>query len=264
MNAIRLAIGTFTIVPAGLPSRVDRATARTAMLLAPAVGLLLGITAAAVMWGVRAVNDAAYADLLGAALAVGALAYLTRALHLDGLADTVDALGSGKHGEEAVAIARRGDVGAFGVSALVLVLVIDVAALASASASAKATSAVILAVATGRLAAVWACTPGVPAARPEGLGALVAGTVPRPAAALWALALLGLALGLGLAAGGRSALSLLVLPASVLAGLLVGLLVVRRSVRRLGGITGDVLGAAIEAGTAATLTAAALGATFGS
>ena len=174
MNAIRLAIGTFTIVPAGLPSRADRATARTAMLLAPAVGLLLGITAAAVMWGVRAVNDAAYADLLGAALAVGALAYLTRALHLDGLADTVDALGSGKHGEEAVAIARRGDVGAFGVSALVLVLVIDVAALASASASAKATSAVILAVATGRLAAVWACTPGVPAARADILPAALA------------------------------------------------------------------------------------------
>ncbi|WP_306291600.1 adenosylcobinamide-GDP ribazoletransferase [Microbispora sp. GKU 823] len=38
------------------------------------------------------------------------------------------------------------------------------------------------AAATGRLAVTWACREGVPAARPTGLGALVAGTVRRGSA----------------------------------------------------------------------------------
>ncbi|MFM9136206.1 MAG: adenosylcobinamide-GDP ribazoletransferase [bacterium] len=264
MNALRLAVGTFTIFPTRpVPTPIDRATARGAMLLAPAIGLLLGALAAAVLQGVRWIGASAYDDLLGAALAVAVLAYLTRALHLDGLADTADALGSGKDADAALAIARRGDVGAFGVAALVLTLLVEVAAIAAAGAAGQGTVALVIGVAPGRLAAAWGCAHGLPAARPDGLGALVAGTVPRVGAALWTLALVGLAFALSLASGLPAARAALVSGLAVVGGLLCALLLVRRCVRRLGGITGDVLGAATESATALAFVIIALGATVG-
>ena len=264
MNALRLAIGTFTILPAGSPPpHVDRTTARRAMLLAPAIGLLLGAIAAVVLQAVLWTANSSYAGLLGAAIAIIALAYLTRAIHLDGLADTVDALGSGKDRDGALAIARRGDVGAFGVVAVVLVIVVDIAAVATAAEAGQGTTCLIIGIATGRLAAACACARGIPAARPDGLGVLVAGTVPRVGAVLWTVVLMGLAFGLcwasGLPAARAAAVAILAVPAALLAALLL----VRRCVHRLGGITGDVLGAATEVATAFAFVLTALGATVG-
>lgn len=264
MNALRLAIGTFTILPAGkAPPHVDRTTARGAMLLAPAIGLLLGALAAVILQLVLWAADSSYAALLGAAIAIIALAYLTRAIHLDGLADTVDALGSGRDRDGALAIARRGDVGAFGVVAVVLVIVVDIAAIAMASDAGQGTACLVIGVATGRLAAAWACGRGIPAARPDGLGAVVAGTVPRIGALLWTFVLMGLAFALcsasGLPAPRAAAVALLAVPAA----LLIALLLVRRCVRRLGGVTGDVLGAATEVATTIAFVMTALGATVG-
>lgn len=45
--------------------------------------------------------------------------WITRALHWDGLADLFDALGSGKHGEDFVAVMKDSRVGVFGVVAVV-------------------------------------------------------------------------------------------------------------------------------------------------
>ncbi|NEC49139.1 adenosylcobinamide-GDP ribazoletransferase, partial [Actinospica acidiphila] len=59
-------------------------------------------------------------------------AALTRGLHLDGLADTADGLGSGRPAEDALRIMKQSDVGPFGVLTLVLVLLVQVAALAQA------------------------------------------------------------------------------------------------------------------------------------
>ena len=60
--------------------------------------------------------------LLAGLVVVAVLALGTRALHLDGLADTVDGLGSGRDRERSLEIMRRGDVGPMGVIALLLVL----------------------------------------------------------------------------------------------------------------------------------------------
>jgi adenosylcobinamide-GDP ribazoletransferase len=219
------------------------------MLLAPLVGLLLALAV-----GVPAqvlVNLTPVGGLLGAALAIAALAWLTRALHLDGLADTADALGSGRPAQDALAIARRSDIGPFGVVVLILVLLVQVTALADLLDTGAGAGSLVVAVVTGRLALTLACLRGIPAARPDGLGAVVAGSVPRAGGLAVALAWLAIAvasvgrehgLGAGLATGG-----------AVIGGLLAAAVIVRIARRRLGGITGDVLGATAEITTATVL-----------
>lgn len=265
-DGLRLAVGTLTIVRVPPPHVVDARTARTAMLLAPALGLALGALGAVVLVVTRFVAgppeslartaagapQVLAADLLGSVLAIATLALLTRGLHLDGLADTADGLGSGRRGAPALDVMRRSDIGPMGVLSLVLVLAVQVAALTVAVTAHHGTTAIVVAVATGRLALVWATTRGVPAARPDGLGAAVAGTVPRWAAAAWTLVLAGVALALAGLDDDRTLALLVLAPVAVIAGAAVAALLVRRAVRRFGGITGDVLGASVEA---ATLTA---------
>ncbi len=245
-DGARLAVGLLTVAPVG-HVRSDRRTARAALLLAPIVGLALG----SIAWAVGAVVDATGGGpVLAAVVAVATLAVATRALHLDGLADLADGLGSGRPADEALAIMRRSDAGPFGVVTLVLVLLAQVAALAQAWEVGLAAPALLVGCGTGRLALLWSCRPSVPAARPDGLGALVAGVVPVPAAALLtATAVLGAA-ALGWSVGSRQGLACAV---AVLVGLVAGALLLRRAVRRLGGVTGDVLGAVVEVATTAAV-----------
>jgi len=112
---------------------------------------------------------------------------------------------------------------------------------------------------TGRLALTWGSVRGVPAARPDGLGAAVAGTVPRPAAAAVTLVVLGAALAAAALLDDDGSLrSGLLLAASSLGGLTVGLLTTRAATRSLGGVTGDTLGAASELATTTVLVLAAV------
>ncbi|ASU86175.1 adenosylcobinamide-GDP ribazoletransferase [Nocardiopsis gilva YIM 90087] len=247
-----MALGTLTVIPVRV-ERVDRAVAGWAMALAP----LAGVVIAAVAAGVLVLAGAAgLSPLLSAALAVGVLALLTRGLHLDGLADLADGLGSARPADGALDIMKRSDIGPFGVITLVLVLVIQVLALGRLAEAAPAAGAagLLTAVAAGRLAITWACTPRVPAARPEGLGAMVAGTVPWWAAALGTAVVPLLAL-LGWSEGGAFVLGCVL---AVPVGLAVALGLLGHARRRLGGITGDVLGALSETATTAALLVAVI------
>jgi adenosylcobinamide-GDP ribazoletransferase len=221
------------------------------MVLAPVVGLVLAVPAAAV----AGVAQRAGADLLAAVLAVAVLALLTRGLHLDGLVDTVDGLASYRPREQALAVMRSPEVGPLGLAALVLVLLTQVAALHACLADGRGAAAVVTAVVAGRLAVSLACTRGVPAASPTGLGATVAGTVGPAAAAVLLPAVLLAAVVPGLVDQDVPAW---LGPAAVAAALAAAGLVLRHAVRRLGGVSGDVLGCLLEAATAAALVAFAL------
>ena len=145
---------------------------------------------------------------------------------------------------------------------LILSLLIQVAALSQAESSGpgRGAAALIAAVVTGRLALTWACRRGVPSARPDGLGALVAGTVSPAVPVLITVAAVA-------AAAAAVAVSTTLasqplgwtLPLAVVAGLAAALVVQRHAVRRLGGITGDVLGALAEVAATVTLVVAAMG-----
>jgi adenosylcobinamide-GDP ribazoletransferase len=244
---LRLAVTLLTVIPLPGRSRLrpapSRPAAAAAMYWAPAVGLLAGAVCAVILW--LAYRFGHTGPLLAAALAVGTAALLTRALHLDGLADFADGLGSGRPATAALDIMRRSDIGPFGVVTLVLTLLIQVSALARAQSLGRGPEAVIAAAVTARLAITLACRHHVPAARSGGLGALVAGTVSAAGAAVIAAAAVAAATWAGIALG-----TSWVLPAGVAAGLAASLAVTALAVRRLGGITGDVLGALAEtAGT---------------
>ncbi|TMR25520.1 adenosylcobinamide-GDP ribazoletransferase [Actinomadura geliboluensis] len=244
IEGLRLAVTLLTVVPLGR-ARVDRGTARAAMLLAPAAGLLPGGAAALIL---LAGGPLGLPVLLTAVLAVAVTAAATRALHLDGLADLADGLGSGRPATDALAIMKRSDIGPFGVVTLLLTVLAQVAALAAAPHPAVA---VLVASVAGRAVLPWACRSGVPSARPGGLGGLVAGTVGTRAALAVTAVVLAAAGGAGAATGGPG--GAVQAAVAVLVALAAALVMLRHAVRRLGGVTGDVLGALVEIAVTAAL-----------
>ena len=230
-DGIRLALTTFTVLPVR-PGRVDRRAAATAMALGPLVGAGLGAALAGLLAGLAALGAT---PLLAAVLGLGGLALATRGLHLDGLADTADGLGCHGPPERARAVLKSAEIGPFGVATLLLVLLGQAAALASLAAG-RRWVAMGLGVAVGRLGIAWACRRSVSPASPDGLGAMVAGTLPWYLPAGWTLAA-GLA---GYLAGGWLGVTAVGLAVALcLAG-------VAHTTRRFGGVTGDVLGAVSE------------------
>ncbi|MEZ0093667.1 adenosylcobinamide-GDP ribazoletransferase [Streptacidiphilus sp. EB129] len=251
---LRFAFGTLSVLPVRV-TRWDRPTAGRAMLAAPLVGLVLGLLAAGLGAGL---SELGAGPLLAAVTSVAALAALTRGLHLDGLADVADGLGSNKPPAAALKIMKASDIGPFGVLVLVLVLFAQVAALAQAFAVGPHLGGfgVLVAAVTGRGALLRGCTAGTPSARPDGLGATVAGTVPASRALSAGLVTLT-ALGTGawcVGGGGAGGLRLAVGALLALAsGLICAAVLLTHCVRRFGGITGDVLGAMVETASTAAL-----------
>ena len=245
---LRLAITFLTAVP--LPGDTadppSRRIAAAAMYWAPAVGLPIGGLAAGVLFLAARYGHAG--PFLAAVLAIASMAALTRALHLDGLADLADGLGSRRPADQALAIMKRSDIGPFGVVTILLTVLVQVGALARAEQLGRGPIAVIAAAVAARLAMMLACRRGVPPARPGGLGALVAGSVHPLAALVLCLS----ALAVATAAGGWR------LSAAVAAGLAASLALTRLAQRRLGGVTGDVLGAIAEVTSAVCLLVTAL------
>jgi len=253
---LRSALGLFTILPVRAAPEIGRPDAARAVLWLPVAGLLLSVPAAGVLLGVQAGGDSAPRRLLAAALAIGVLALLTGGLHLDGLADTADGLGSRRPRDEALAIMRRSDVGPFGVVALLFTVLVQVTALATVTAGWPDAAALAVAAVTGRTAVVLATGPGSPAARPDGFGALVAGATSARARITAVAVLLAAAAATAAAAWGWYPAARAVI--AVLAGLCAAGLLRRLAVRRLGGMTGDVFGALVEVSSAMVLLALAL------
>jgi adenosylcobinamide-GDP ribazoletransferase len=172
--------------------------------------------------------------------------WLTRALHLDGLADVLDALGSGKHGEEFRQTLKDSRTGAFGAAGITAFLAGQII-LAAAILESGRIAPLFFAPVYGRCLPILFTT--LAPAHPEaGLGAILA-AAPRKAAAAFELFC---ALGGGLFCLSPSGLFLcLALTAPCL-------LALARTARREGGYNGDFLGAAILAGEICALLAAVM------
>jgi adenosylcobinamide-GDP ribazoletransferase len=110
------AIRTLTILP--VPG-AEAECAADAMYFFPLVGAIVGGAVQGVVWIIAGVLD----WQAGAAFAgVVLLVWLTRALHLDGLGDTVDAFFGGATRERRLEIMKDPHIGAFGAAAIILAL----------------------------------------------------------------------------------------------------------------------------------------------
>jgi adenosylcobinamide-GDP ribazoletransferase len=243
-NALRLALGTFTRVPVPPPKVVDRSIAGQAIALAPFTAALL-----ALFCGIPLIFS--YTDAPSALLAIlslSLLSWLTRGMHLDGLADVADGLGSNKPPALALEIARKSDIGPFGVITLVLALALQIVALTVCLEHEHGFLAFAIALVISRTALTWGCINGWPAARADGLGAMVAQSTPIAVPIIWtALALLGGYLSFGIAGTAATA-----------AGIICAIVILNLTKRRFGGVTGDVFGALIEVSMTAALIVLAL------
>lgn len=197
-----------------------------ALVWFPVVGLGLG----GILMGIDWLLSASFSPLLTSAMVVVALALLSGGLHLDGLADTCDAIGGGHTPEQRLDIMKDTCLGSFGAIGLFSVLGLKMLALAALGPGERGI-ALLLFPALSRWGMV-AVVRAFPYARPYGCGLTFkqGATWPRLAvttalAATIAFVLQGFA-GLGLMAA-AAALVLLV------GGFLNG---------RQGGLTGDSYG----------------------
>jgi adenosylcobinamide-GDP ribazoletransferase len=207
------------------------------------VGAGLGLVGAAVM----AIASPAGA-LPAAVLGVATVALISGGLHLDGLADTADALAApdAMRAESARLDPRAGPAG---VATLIFVIALDVALLAELLATSVSIAVAALVVATAGSRAVAAATPLF--ARGRGSGgrsgdwfiARTQSTAPWLALGSAAVvAVLASAL-VGSSAGAFGAVS----------GVVVVALAAEWLIRRRGGLDGDAIGAIIEIAFAAIL-----------
>lgn len=247
LAGLHLATSMLTVAPVGFREASPATAARAARSL-PLVGIALGAVAGGVLVGLSALGAS---GLLAGMLTVAVLALATRGMHVDGLADTTDALGGYGPPERALAIMKSPEVGPFGVAAVVLVLGAESAAFATFAGTGRWLAAGI-AVAVGRVAMCWSCRRGLPAARPEGLGALWASSVPVPLAVAWAVLAAAAAVWAIPARPWQGPLAVVV---AVVAVELLG----RHARRRFGGTTGDVMGASGEVAVVVTAVVLALG-----
>jgi adenosylcobinamide-GDP ribazoletransferase len=118
MRSFLAAIQFLTIIPIRL-KRLSEKEIAFAQAYFPAAGFLIGVCLA----GTQVLcNALGYSKLSVDILLVVALAFLTGALHLDGIADTFDALASRKDRESMLSIMRDPHTGAGGVVAVTCVL----------------------------------------------------------------------------------------------------------------------------------------------
>jgi adenosylcobinamide-GDP ribazoletransferase len=126
MTSFLLAWKFLTILPGGKSDpEVDPQHLGRSMAYYPLVGLLLGL----ILWGAYWVLSRTFSRPLCDALALLVLVLLTGALHLDGLADSLDGLAAARSAEERLRIMRDHRVGTFGVVGLIMVLGIKFLAL---------------------------------------------------------------------------------------------------------------------------------------
>jgi adenosylcobinamide-GDP ribazoletransferase len=115
-----LALTFLTVFPWFRFGEVTSADLARSLFWFPWVGALLGL----VYWAAGAGLNHYFPAPAAAALLLALTVLLTRGLHLDGLADTVDGLGGGRTPEARLAIMKDSRLGAFGAISLVLVLLL--------------------------------------------------------------------------------------------------------------------------------------------
>jgi len=142
MRKLLSALQFLTIIPVRIKKVSDKDIAGSIAWF-PAIGLVLGlILAAAANLG----RHTGFPDLAMSAILIMLLTVITGGIHLDGLADLSDALGSGKGKDEMLAIMRDSRIGSMGAIAIAGCLILKIAFLFSIPANNQFKSIILMCV----------------------------------------------------------------------------------------------------------------------
>jgi adenosylcobinamide-GDP ribazoletransferase len=225
------ALSFLTILPVGHPPLSEKKELARTMAFFPLVGLIIGLILAFGYY----LFSFLFSGALVLWLTIGLLAFLTRGLHLDGFADTMDGLGSGGPREKVLEVMRDSRIGAFGVIGLILLIGAKYLALDQIPSLSLPPTLILMAV-MGRNAMVLVCYRSPYGRSGEGLAKPFLENLSTREVLVSSALTLGIAfvligvkgiaifLGIGLFSLGYRLFFL----------------------RKLGGVTGDILGAANE------------------
>lgn len=240
VDTVRGAFALLTRLPVGQPARETTGAAAF-----PLVGALVGAAGGAVCLLLASAEP-----VLAAVLAIGAMALVSGGLHLDGLADTTDALLA--RDATAAEVARRDpSIGAGGAVALIIVVGAQIAALAGIAAGQSgptlAAASCVVAAASGRLVPVVVARIAVAQPGEGGFGAWFRDRIsPIDSLVATGSCLLLVTVVWALTRNGS-------LPLSAAVGATLGGAALAAIASRRGRLDGDALGASIELTVAAVL-----------
>jgi adenosylcobinamide-GDP ribazoletransferase len=229
---IQLAFSFLTILPVIDQRPASEETVAASFAWFPIVGFLIGLALAGEDW----ILAHFFAQVIRSVLIIMSLTIVTGGVHLDGLADTADALGAGRERERALEILRDSRVGTFGASAIFFDLTLKILAL-STLAGHRRYAALILAPMIARWAMLLVAR-GLPYLRAAGSGStLLSGKVSGARTAGVAIFTIVVMLMLGA-----------IRPVALATVVAIAIVFAMRSFYRrwLGGVTGDLIGACGE------------------
>ncbi|MCB2182916.1 MAG: adenosylcobinamide-GDP ribazoletransferase [Desulfobulbaceae bacterium] len=257
LKTIALALSFLTLLPCG-GGKVSGRTITASGAYFPLAGWLIGVLMACLGLGLIGFG---MTSQIAAILLVAFEAWITRGLHLDGVADLCDGFGGSFESEKRLAIMKDSATGAFGVVGLVITLILKISTLASLLAIARICSAV-------SPLFVFCCIAFVPALarwamltlawkssypREYGTGHAFVGNISWRELSLGFIMLLPV-----LAMGNLHVAGYGIFAAIFFATLLPSLVLRYYAHKLLGGVTGDVLGASCELAEALGWLAASL------
>ena len=225
------AFSFLTILPVGHVSLSEGKELAKSMSFFPLVGLIIGFILALGYY----LFSFLFPEALVLWLTIGLLALLTRGLHLDGFADTMDGLGSGGPREKILEVMRDSRIGAFGVISLILLIGAKYLALDQIPSASTPYTLILMAV-MGRNAMVLVCYRSPYARSGGGLAKPFTENLGGREMALSSATAFGIAL---LVMGMKG----------VAVFLAIGLFSLGYRaffIKKLSGVTGDILGAANE------------------
>jgi cobalamin 5'-phosphate synthase/cobalamin synthase len=204
----------------------------------PLVGLMIGAGYLAIF----KLATAAFPSMVAAVLVVITEAFLTGALHMDGLADMADGFGGGHTREDVLRIMRDHVIGAYGAVALLLTLALKIAAITGLAEANRADNWLLLAPCLARWATAFSGFQFPYARRTTEEGSGGTGAVSKYVGITEVLVATLVAVGAAILISGWRGL--------VCWGLVVFLTTFfgRWAVGRIGGVTGDTIGACTEIG----------------
>lgn len=158
MKRFIVAISFLTRLPIATHSIYESRDVGRAALAFPLVGALLGLIQVALLKAFEFSGfypNSSLKAVLAAILLIIVSAFLTGALHFDGLADMADGFGGGRDKERVLRIMRDSVIGTYGAAALILLIALKVTAFAVLIENGEAWKFIIIAPIFGR----WATVP---------------------------------------------------------------------------------------------------------